>query len=68
MSVRKGLLVALAMAPVLGAVLAAPVASRAAEPVKCEITKAGKTETKDVKTTDECTKMGGKVVSEHKKK
>jgi hypothetical protein len=39
------------------------VASAAAGSVKCEITKDGKKEVKHLKTSAECTKMGGKVVT-----
>jgi hypothetical protein len=71
MRLGKGLWISLVMAPVVAAFVAVPVASRAAEhekKVKCEITKEGKVETKEVKNAEECTKMGGKVVSEQKKK
>lgn len=71
MSLKRSLCISLALAPVLAAFLAVPISARAAEHkkhVKCEVTKDGKTETKKVKSADECTKMGGKVVSEQKKK
>ena len=42
----------------------AVVASAAEGAVKCEVTKDGKKEVKHVKTNAECTKMGGKVVTE----
>ncbi|HVP30684.1 MAG TPA: hypothetical protein VMW35_16140 [Myxococcota bacterium] len=67
----KALTLSLAMAPVLAVFLAAPVASRAAETgnkVKCEVTKDGKKTTEMVKSAEECTQMGGKVATAHKKK
>ena len=70
MSFRKSVWLTLAISPVLAAFLAAPVASRAAEPakhVKCEMMKSGKKETQQVKSAEECTKLGGKVVETHKK-
>jgi hypothetical protein len=70
MSSRKSVWMSLAIAPVLGALFAVPVASRAAEPakhVKCEIMKSGKKETQQVKSAEECTKLGGKVVEAQKK-
>jgi len=71
MRLGKKLFLSLAIAPVLAAFLALPAASTAAEHekhVKCEITKDGKTETKEVKSAEECTKLGGKVVTPEKKK
>jgi hypothetical protein len=64
---------ALAVGVLLAASLGAPIAARAADPkkhhVKCEVTKDGKTETHEVASADECTKMGGKVAGKtHKKK
>lgn len=40
------------------------VVASAEGPVKCEVTKDGKKETKHLKTNAECTKMGGKVITE----
>jgi hypothetical protein len=42
------------------------VVARAEGPVKCEVTKDGKKEVKHVKTNEDCTKMGGKVLTEKK--
>ena len=65
---KRQIWMALAIAPMLVAFLATPTVSRAADKhVKCEVTKDGKTETKQVKTADECTKMGGKVVPKEPK-
>jgi len=58
--------IALALTSVCAVVLAAPSVGHAAEPkkhVRCEITTDGKTQTKSVASADECTKLGGKVVS-----
>ena len=71
MTLGKNLWLSLALAPVLASFLALPVTGRAAEHpkhMKCEVTKDGKTETKEVKSKDDCTKMGGKLITEHKKK
>jgi len=61
----------LVSAPVLAAFAAAPQAVLAAEAkhhVKCQVTKNGKTETKTVATSEDCSAMGGKVVTaKHKK-
>ena len=68
---KKRLWIALAIAPVLMAYLAVPAVSQAAakaKHVKCEVTKDGKTETKQAKNADDCTKMGGKVVEQKAKK
>ena len=71
MKFSRSLWVALAMAPALALFLGVPARVQAADPakhVKCEVTKSGKTETKEVASADECTKMGGKVAEEKKKK
>jgi hypothetical protein len=44
------------------------VVARAEGPVKCEVTKDGKKTVKHVKTNEDCTKMGGKVVPAAEKK
>jgi hypothetical protein len=44
------------------------VVARAEGPVKCEVMKDGKKKIEHVKTNDDCTKMGGKVVAEKPKK
>jgi hypothetical protein len=71
MDSKKRLRVGLAVAPLLAALLGAPVASHAATPakhVRCETMKNGKSQITEVATTDECTKMGGKVVAYKKHK
>jgi len=70
MTFKKSLFRMLTVAPVLAALLAVPVVSHAADPakpVKCQIKKDGKTEVKEVKSAEECTKMGGKVLGEKPK-
>ena len=67
---RKSAWVSLATVPLLTALLATPVASRAAEPakhMKCETMKSGKKHTQQVKSAEECTKLGGKIVETPKK-
>jgi len=70
MKLTRRFWIAFAMAPALASFLGAPVGVQAAsgKHVKCEITKDGKTETKSVKSADECTKLGGKVPEAKKQK
>ena len=44
------------------------VVARAEGPVRCEVTKDGKKKVEHVKTNEDCTKMGGKVLAEKPKK
>jgi len=72
MELKRRLSIALAIMPALAAFLATPTVGQAATHTKkhvtCEITKNGKTETKKVATAQECTDMGGKVVTAKPKK
>ena len=63
MAFRKQIWLAFATAPVLVALLAAPTLSRAEGSVRCQVTKGDKTETKEVTSAAECTKLGGQVVT-----
>jgi len=63
MAFKKPLWLALASAPVLVALLAAPTLSRADESVQCKVTKGNKTETKEVSSAAECSKLGGEIVT-----
>jgi len=58
----KRLLIGLAALAAFVSFSGVAVVARAEGPVKCEVTKEGKKETKQVATAAECTKMGGKVV------
>ena len=62
---------AFAIVSVLAVFLAVPTAGRAEEPAKhvmCEIANDGKTEKKQVASAEECTQMGGKVVTARRPK
>ena len=67
MQTNKRLWIALAAVPALAGFLVAPqaaLAKGAKHHVKCEMTgKDGKKETKSVATSEDCTSMGGKVVT-----
>ena len=64
----KRLLVGVAAMATMVAFSGFAVVARAEGPVKCEVTKDGKKKIEHVKTADDCTKMGGKVVAEKPKK
>ena len=64
----RRLLVGLAAMAAMVAFSGVAVVARAEGPVKCEVTKDGKKKIEHVKTNDDCTKMGGKVVAEKPKK
>jgi hypothetical protein len=65
MQTNKRLWITLAAVPALAGFLVAPQAALAKKHhVKCEMTdKDGKKETKSVATSEDCTSMGGKVVT-----
>ena len=65
----KGFMKAIVLGSVLAGLAGGLSAVRAADApkVQCDVTKDGKTETKEVASADECKKMGGTVHEEHKK-
>ncbi|HVN41117.1 MAG TPA: hypothetical protein VMW19_23375 [Myxococcota bacterium] len=60
----KRLLVGFAAIAAMVAFSGVAVVARAEGPVRCEVTKDGKKKVEHVKTTEDCTKMGGKVLPE----
>ena len=58
----RRLLVGLAAMAAMVAFSGVAVVARAEGPVRCEVTKDGKKKIEHVKTNEDCTKMGGKVM------
>ena len=64
----RRLLVGLAAMAAMVTFSGVAVVAHAEGPVKCEVTKDGKKTIKHVKTAEDCTKMGGKVMPAAEKK
>ena len=64
----KRLLIGLAALAAFVSFSGVAVVARAEGPVKCQVTKDGKKSVQHVATADDCTKMGGKVLKDKKKK